>query len=139
MVCDYAPAGQCGESCDCLNGAWSCSLPPCPPPSCPDPPPTPQTACFDIGIDCYYPDDAGCGGEECSCDPSGSWSCTFGECIDAGPPDTGPPDAGGCPASQPPNGEGCDTQGDICSYFGQCETNCLCTTTGWVCATQQGC
>ena len=134
LACGYASdPGGCGESCDCLNGTWACSYPPCPPPVCPPDPPTPQTSCIGSGLDCYYPDDAGCGGEACSCDSTGLWECSVGDCIDAGPPD-----AGLCPGSMPANGDPCDMAGDVCSYLSLCTTNCLCTATGWVCATQ-GC
>jgi hypothetical protein len=57
----------------------------------PNPPQTGTTGCFG-GSYCYYADDAGCGGEDCFCDPSGTWTCVFSSCIEAGVPfDAGGP------------------------------------------------
>jgi hypothetical protein len=138
LSCSYGSAEGCGEGCDCYNNEWSCYADPCPPPTCPSSIPQDGTACFGQG-DCYYSDGSGCGGADCYCGPSGSWSCAYSVCVDAGPPDSGPPDAGGCPGSLPPDGASCDVQGDVCTYLSACETNCLCTATGWVCASQGGC
>ena len=82
-----------------------------------------------------------CGEEQCDCDPSGTWSCSESTCFDSGPPiDSGPFDSGPvCPYPQPPSGSPCDQQGNVCSYYNGCETNCLCANGGWVCAQQQGC
>jgi hypothetical protein len=96
--CDYASfGGGCGLTCFCesVQGGfleWSCTAPPCPAPVCPPDEPKPGTACEPAGVGnvCFYPDDAGCG-DECVCDPAGTWSCTIGLCIDAG---AAGPDAG---------------------------------------------
>jgi hypothetical protein len=98
--CDYGSnGGGCGLSCVCQSGGidggaplvWTCYAPPCPPPACPPDPPQPGTACVS-GTSCGYANDGGCGGEDCYCDPSGTWSCVFSGCIDAGPPfDAGSP------------------------------------------------
>jgi hypothetical protein len=100
--CGYGSnGGGCGETCECnafFGGTdagsleWQCYADPCPPPVCPPTAPNEGTACSSIGSYCYYPDDAGvCTGETCQCDPSGIWSCSFGDFCDAGAP---PPDAG---------------------------------------------
>lgn len=140
--CGYAGSGggSCGESCDCANGSWECVAPPCPPPTCPSAAPQPDTACADIGASCDYTSNA-CF-EQCDCNPSGSWSCFIGTCIDAGAPDTGIEDASSvCPVFQPQDGQACSDESAVCSYFdgSGCATNCLCASTGWVCAAQQGC
>ncbi|HEX3346056.1 MAG TPA: hypothetical protein VHS09_15840, partial [Polyangiaceae bacterium] len=57
----------------------------------------------------------------------------------SGPPDSGPFDAGPCPGSQPPPSSSCSDQGLVCSYYNGCETNCLCATSGWVCAAEGPC
>lgn len=101
MTCDYASGGggggTCGSSCTCVpygaDGgayAWSCVSPPCPPPSCPPAPPQNGDACSAPSEECDYTFDSGCGGVYCTCDPSGTWSCAIGDCVDAG----GIPDAG---------------------------------------------
>jgi hypothetical protein len=92
--CNYGSnGGGCGETCSCygefdggLSLVWQCYADPCPPPVCPSGAPQPGTACGSVGTYCYYPDDAGCSGETCECDPSGIWSCTYGGFCDAGSP-----------------------------------------------------
>lgn len=141
LDCGYGSNGGCGESCDCANGVWTCSGDPCPPPECPPSEPAGGTACSSIGIGCGYPSPSGCGGDECNCDPSGIWYCSGSTCIDGGfPSDGGIADASSvCPGFVPPQGSACDDQGAVCSYDTGCETSCLCASTGWVCASQQGC
>ncbi|HTQ44022.1 MAG TPA: hypothetical protein VMI75_14790 [Polyangiaceae bacterium] len=94
MTCDYPTGGgSCGSSCTCVpygsdggSYAWNCVSPPCPPPSCPPYPPQPGDACTSFNESCDYAFDAGCGGEYCTCDASGTWFCAIGDCVDAGPP-----------------------------------------------------
>jgi hypothetical protein len=145
MECGWGTEEGCGESCFCSNGTWECAEDPCTAPVCPVSAPTGGTACSGIGSDCSYPVGF-CGEEDCSCDPSGIWSCVTAVCVDAGPPDTGTPDTGApedagllCPPSEPASGTGCPDLGNVCTYYTPCETNCLCTSAGWVCATEQGC
>lgn len=100
QTCNYGSnGGACGDTCTCATfydgtdaGSleWQCYADPCPPPVCPSGAPQPGTACSSLGTYCYYPDDAGCSGETCECDPSGIWSCTYGGFCDGG----GPVDAG---------------------------------------------
>ena len=139
--CSYGSAEGCGESCDCQNGTWECFSNPCPPPLCPQYPPPNGSLCNGIGSSCLFPVNDSCGEEECDCDPSGTWGCYDIDCFDGGPPsDAGIFDSGPvCPGSQPAPSSPCDELGNVCSYFTGCETNCLCASSGWVCATQQGC
>ena len=138
------------DFCYCEGGEWACGKSGCldaspfedAPYTCPAfAPPGDSVACSDIGAQCFYPSDAGCGGgDACFCQPSGTWACDQSTCFDSGQLDGGFFDSGdGCPQNQPPNNEACSTQGNVCSYFTSCETNCLCASTGWVCATQQNC
>ena len=93
-TCDYPTGGgSCGSSCACVpygydggSYAWDCVPAPCPPPSCPPAPPQPGDACSSVNASCDYAFDAGCGGEYCTCEPSGTWLCAIGDCVDAGPP-----------------------------------------------------
>jgi len=93
-TCDYPTGGgSCGSTCTCEqygsdggSYAWSCVSPPCPPPSCPLAPPQSGDACSSISQSCDYTFDASCGGEYCTCEPSGTWACAIGDCADAGPP-----------------------------------------------------
>ncbi len=91
MSCVYdSNGGGCGLDCTCTVDAqgalsWICAAPPCPVQACPPVPPQPFTACT-TGTDCSYYEDAGCGGEYCSCGPSGSWYCQIEDCADAGAP-----------------------------------------------------
>jgi len=139
----------CGV-CYCEGSEWECSGTGCSdafpiedaPSACTPFAPFNGTVCSDIGAQCYYPSDGGCGGDACYCQPSGTWLCEQGECVDSGPP----PFEGGffdspdsCPENQPHDNAPCSDQGNICSYFTSCETNCLCASSGWVCATQQDC
>ena len=139
--CSYGSAEGCGESCDCQNGVWECFSNPCPPPLCPQNAPPNGSLCSGIGSTCFFPVNDSCGEEECDCDPSGTWGCYDVDCFDSGPPtDAGIFDSGPvCPGSQPAQSSPCDELGNVCSYFTGCETNCLCASSGWVCATQQGC
>jgi hypothetical protein len=106
---------------------------------CPQYPPQSGTACFGQG-DCFYSEGGSCDEEDCECGPSGIWFCSYSICADAGPPDSGFFDSGDiCPGGQPPDGASCGDEGNVCTYFSPCETNCLCTGSGWVCATVQGC
>lgn len=93
LRCTYG--ARCGPSCACLNGSWSCAIPPCPPPpQCPQTPPGGGSSCDGWqGEMCNYPSPTGCGGEVCSCPDTTqpSWKCLIGDCIDASPP---PIDAG---------------------------------------------
>ena len=145
LTCDYASQGGCGEQCDCQNGSWQCFSDPCPPPVCPPSAPPNQSLCSSIGATCFFPVDSGCGYEQCDCDPSGTWGCSEGSCVDEGPPDAGPPtdagifDAGPCPAGEPGANAPCPEDGLVCSYFNGCQANCLCTSTGWVCANEPPC
>ena len=142
--CDYPTDAGCGEGCFCANGSWECSANPCPPPSCPPSVPPPGTACSGPNTSCFYPVGDGCGEIECDCDDPGYFTCITSECFDAGPPDTGPPDSGfndggGCPGVQPVENGSCLSQGLVCSYFTGCETNCLCSSNGWICANEGPC
>jgi hypothetical protein len=42
-----------------------------------------------IGSDCEYSVNGECDTEDCECDPSGTWSCSYSECFDAGFFDSG--------------------------------------------------
>jgi hypothetical protein len=140
VTCGYGSAEGCGEQCDCQNGAWQCFTDPCPPPQCPPSAPPDQSVCSSIGSSCFFPINSGCGSEECDCDPSGTWSCYPSECADAGPPtDAGIFDSGPCPIGEPGPSAACPEDGLVCSYFNGCEANCLCTSTGWVCANEPPC
>jgi hypothetical protein len=50
-----------------------------------------------------------------------------------------PPDSSACPGSPPTNGSPCPALAYVCSYDETCPTNCLCESTGWLCATVGGC
>jgi hypothetical protein len=140
--CSYGSAEGCGESCVCQDGVWSCAEPPCSEEACPPAPPQSETACQGAGSACLYPINGACENEECDCEPSGSWYCYPNDCIGDGGESSdggGPFDAGPCPGAQPPASAGCPDQGLVCTYFDPCETNCLCATSGWVCAAEPGC
>jgi hypothetical protein len=148
LECGYGAAEGCGESCFCENGSWACTGNPCPPPVCDGVPPPNGSLCESVGSSCFYPTNNACGGEEeCDCDPSGNWSCYELGCFDGGGPDLGPPDTGTgtfdsgspCPASLPGASSACSTEGIVCSYFEGCEYNCLCASSGWVCAPEGPC
>jgi hypothetical protein len=144
LYCPYGGSqGDCGETCLCTNvysgnnGTWQCSADPCSPPSsCPTDPPTSGTACDGVPGTCEYGGygDALCG-EGCYCDSADVWSCGPTECRDAGPPDVASP----CPGTEPAEGSACPLVGNVCTYFTSRESNCLCTDTGWVCATESDC
>lgn len=52
----------------------------------------------------------------------------------------GPPDSSACPVAPPANGSSCPALAYVCSYDeSTCPTNCLCESTGWLCATVGGC
>jgi len=138
------------DFCYCEGGEWACGKSGClvdaspvedATSTCLGYAPPDGAACSDIGAQCFYQNDAGCGGDACYCQPPGTWLCEQSTCFDSGPSfDGGFFDSGdGCPENQPPNNEACTTQGNICSYFTGCETNCLCASSGWVCATEQNC
>jgi hypothetical protein len=141
--CSYGSAEGCGESCFCDDGSWECAENPCPPPVCSPEPPANGSLCDSVGGSCFYPTNNSCGGEEeCDCDPSGTWDCYELGCVDAGPPDTGTGtfDSGSpCPENLPASSSACSTEGIVCSYFEGCEYNCLCASTGWVCAPEGPC
>jgi len=140
LSCGYGGAEGCGETCECQNVGWECFPNPCPPPPCPPSAPPDGSICTGVGSSCFFPIDSGCGYEECDCDPSGTWGCYTGSCVDAGPPtDAGIFDAGPCPGSEPPQNAACPEQGLVCEFFEGCQVNCLCTSTGWVCASQGPC
>jgi hypothetical protein len=94
-TCDYPTGGgSCGSTCTCEaygsdggSYAWSCVSPPCPPPSCPPVPPQTGDACSSVNASCDYT--PGLCAVNCVCEPSGTWSCAEGLCIDAGPIDAG--------------------------------------------------
>lgn len=140
VVCGWGGKGPCGESCSCENSAWQCQIQSCPPDVCPVEPSS-GAACPQAGLACFYAIVGGCGDEECDCSSSGTWSCVENMCVDAGAPSDGGSDDGGgyCPLYQPPNSAPCSDPGTVCSYYTGCETNCLCASSGWVCAAQQGC
>jgi hypothetical protein len=138
--CSYGGAEGCGETCECANDAWECFGNPCPPPECPGVPPPSGSLCSSIGSSCFFPVNSSCGEEECDCDPSGTWGCYDIDCFDGGVSvDAGFPDAGPCPGSEPAQSSICPEEGLVCSYFNGCESNCLCTGGGWVCATEGPC
>jgi hypothetical protein len=145
ISCSYGSAEGCGGQCDCQNGSWTCFSNPCPPGPCPPSAPPSGSICQGVGASCFFPVDSGCGYEECDCDPSGTWGCYQGSCVDEGPPDAGPPfdaslfDAGPCPVGEPGANQACPEDGLVCSYFNGCQANCLCTSTGWVCANEPPC
>jgi hypothetical protein len=149
MVCSYGDGqGYCGATCTCSNSQWQCVVASCPPPT-PCPATDPRLydggiACPSVGQSCTYqypyvpsPDCK----DYCTCDPSGTWSCAVGTCSfpDAGPPDVASPPPVTCPAAEPTENSACPSVGNVCTYFSSCESNCLCTDTGWVCATESDC
>jgi hypothetical protein len=146
-----APGG-CGV-CYCENGGWACSGTGCgddvsdasigidsPFDVCPLDPPNPGTFCDTPNIGCGYGSNDGCG-ESCNCE-NDAWQCFSDPCTseDAGePPDSSFIDASPCPGGQPAANSACDEEGIVCSYFDGCQVNCLCATSGWVCATEGPC
>jgi hypothetical protein len=136
------------STCECYAGTWSCNTLDCPEGGtldaydpCPTYAPPPGTSCGAVGAACFYYPDAGCGNEECDCEQPGFWACGESVCLDSGPPDSGFPfDAGEiCPGTVPNGGQACNDEGNVCTYFNGCETNCLCASGAWVCAQQEGC
>jgi hypothetical protein len=85
-TCSYTTMEGCGgETCTCEDGTWACAGVSCPPPPpCPGSAPQPESICSSVGQTCSYTDASGCSGEDCECDPSGTWGCSEIECADAG-------------------------------------------------------
>lgn len=155
-----APLPGCGSSVDCpapdgcgvchcgTAGEWVCRASGCggdlndaypvddsPYANCPDSPPPPGTSCDVYPAYCQWGVPDLCGNETCECTASGIWACGYNACADEPPFDAGPP----CPVEQPSGNSVCPALGMICQYNTGCETNCLCASNGWVCATVQGC
>ncbi|HEX8795393.1 MAG TPA: hypothetical protein VF765_30800 [Polyangiaceae bacterium] len=150
------------ESCDCTYpggyvGTWECASGPCPPGvdcgsidagmavdagSCPATDPRAYNggiACPSVGQSCNYQypyiATADCR-DECTCDPSGTWSCALRSCSFPG-----------CPYSQPANGDSCllITSGahvPACDYGNDagCSTQCSCMDGfTWACTSKGSC
>jgi hypothetical protein len=103
--------------------------------NCPDGPPPPGSACNAYPAHCVWGVPDLCGNETCECTTSGIWACAYNACDDEPPFDAGPP----CPVDQPNGNSACPALGMVCQYSIGCEANCLCASSGWVCATVQGC
>ena len=108
--CTYARDPSCTLVTECITGAWRASFEgicAAPPPECPKALPGKSTPCYEIGAECTYPLDDGCGGELLAmCNAEAKW-----EILDVSPP-CNPP---ACPADVPTNGAPCDLS-PACTY-----------------------
>jgi hypothetical protein len=139
------PSGDGCNTCTCEKTIWQCTGFTCPgdaggnnqgcPPSTDEP--SDGTPC---GADmvCVYP--SACAEEACVCQ-SGAWSCHLQlQNCEGGMP------ANACPKDLPPQGGTCPLSGTACEYA-TCpgglstnyDTNCLCVTDHWDCATIRSC
>ena len=86
------------------------------------------------------PSDAlGADAADASADSDADAANTLADAASAADVAIAPPDSSACPGSPPANGSSCPALAYVCSYDETCPTNCLCESTGWLCATVGGC